>query len=117
MTHQQTSGSISLDTGSLATAVVSALKPVLSELNANMIRLAGLGPGVPLSEEVTAVVLTHFMPCSGKLLAQYLAEAGYALVAVAHPALEAEAQRARLVSPKDAQSVREDEWFDPNRRV
>jgi hypothetical protein len=58
-------------------------------------------------------------------LAEHLARAGYALVAINGPALEAEVERSgirvptaeiqEIVAPAAAQAALEDAWFEPGR--
>jgi len=135
----QTSGSISLDTSALTGAVVQGLQPVIDQVNSNLERLAGLLASVALDEDSAVEVLARHLPEEFFLpdgvfqirvaghLAEHLAQAGYALVAVAGPALEFEARKngfrgvvadvAPVLDPVTAQAVREDQWFAPGREA
>jgi hypothetical protein len=133
----QTSGAISLDMTSVSMAVVADLRPIIAQINNNLERLAGLLASVALDEDAAVDVLAANMPVTeppgyplsprdaAGHLAEHLAQSGYALVAVAGPALEAEVRRngfravvadvAPIVDPATAQAIREDEWFAPGR--
>lgn len=144
MKGDQTSGSITLDTGNIVAALSAAIEPVLDQINQNTRRVAATMEqlaGIPLDEASTAAVLAHYLPLGGGLTelvikalsdvqARGLTKAGYVLVATGGPALEAEAARSgstpdrttpepleAVESPRTAQERAEDEWFDPQRRV
>lgn len=130
----QTSGSISLDLSSLTGSIVAALEPVIGQINGNLERLSGLLASVALDEDAAVEALARNLPGiaaiadgadTAEYLAEHLAQAGYALVAVAGPALEHEVRRngfrgvvsdvAPVVDEATAQAIREDEWFAPGR--
>jgi hypothetical protein len=133
----QTSGSISLDLSGVADAVVSGLGPVIAQINNNLERLAGLLASVALDESAAVDALRRHLPAGtasiqhadmtavAEHLAEHLAAGGYALVAVAGPALEFEVRRngfrgvvsdvAPVVDEATAQAIREDEWFADGR--
>jgi len=133
MSNGQTSGSINLDMTGLAAAVVAALEPVLAQINTNTVRLAGLLASTALDEDAAVDVLTEHLPSGlpqardiADHLTEHLAQAGYVLVAINGPALEAEVARAgvetelpaeveELVHPAAAQAEREDAWFSDGR--
>jgi hypothetical protein len=131
----QTSGSISLDLSGVADSVASSLGPVISQINSNLERLAGLLASVALDEDAAVDALKRNLPADpaeiwngaeiADYLAEHLAQSGYALVAVAGPALEFEVRRngfrgvvsgvAPVVDEATAQSIREEQWFADGR--
>ena len=131
----QTSGSITIDTSGVAGAIVTALEPIMGQINGSLEHLAGLLAASALDEEAAVNALAENMPVAeppgwpmsprdmAGHLAEHLAQQGYALVAVNGPALERELARtgfrgvavAPVVDPAEATRRREDEWFADGR--
>lgn len=135
MSGEQVSGAIAFDMSGLAAAITENLQQILGQVNENLEQLAGRLSATALDEEAAVNVLAENMPVTeppgypmsprdmAGHLAEHLAQSGYALVAVAGPALEAELSRhgfkgvavAPVVDPVVAQREREDKWFTEGR--
>lgn len=131
MSSEQVSGAVTFDMSGLAAAITENLQQIIGQVNENLERLAGRLSATALDEDAAVDVLAANLPVEydpvaedvAGYLAEHLAQAGYALVAVAGPALEAELGRhgfkgvavAPVVDPVEAQRKREDEWFEPGR--
>jgi len=107
----------------------------MGQINGNLEHLAGLLAASALDEEAAVDALRHHLPAGTSSiqhtdvtavaghLAEHLAQAGYALVAVTGLALEHELARngfkgvapVPVVDPAVVQARREDEWFAPGR--
>lgn len=137
----QVTGSINFDTRHLGEALIAALHPVLERIELNLSRLAGHLAATAMDEEESVTVLAQHLPAMTSSpwqpdnvsiaghLAEHLAQAGYALVAVTGPALKLELDRHDIRTGFDDlirevthpsilnpdQRAREDEWFSPGR--
>ncbi len=114
MGDRQTSGSITIDTTAIASAVARGITPALAELNQSLAKLtAGLRPAVG-PEDVVEVIYGLLLGAenarqTAEDLAYRLGEMGYLLVHAPVPDLVDVAVQSAGDLDKDTT------WFDPDR--